>query len=930
MKHEFKKITKTNETRYVLETASAGATGAGAVAIAPESLGGLQRRLKELKDKISVPTTKPRNPAGMGSTPGRGTQVHKDKKHDQKMGKEKHKKPFYEQIMDEIEQLSELEKPSGSLILKFRGKRLPGDEMMALGYGGFGTTPKDVTTKNAVIKPFHADDAYDVINKIESLFKDKDFVGVEKIILDIPNALSGQLRDVLDYAEQDPERFEIYYNDDDEEPEAKTGGKVIGFGPDGKRIDRTPPKAQVGGSSRGIASTGMVTVQADSTGQKLISGLVSQGKLSRDTKVQGNKITLRKDDYSKMMSVLGNAKFQQMFTKVGSVAETQGSRPIDKFRSKPSWDDGSEPADKNSPYYVAWSGQAWDDEDTSRPKGDAGRILAINIEDKHTAQELAKHYDQLFKVGKFPDELAHSKYVDYSGTYVGSMRKMDGYEKEMLGYDLRSGIVKDYSKEDPINELSKDTLRSYSQAAGREVGDDQRDARSARDKAIHHISHGELKKGSDWSDEADWLNKRAEKRAGGIARATTKLAQKGVEEGENIGGERYDKISDLKRRSFEQLTALIKKLEQHVEKYPQDARTNEYLGLARMIRAQKIGKKGVAEGSLNEFSTGGRDGDDDGDDRGRGLTRQEFKNALKLALGYDMAGVDVSTFEGGMLRIQVNGERRIVPCNKLGVKDATAFVKRIKKQGVAEGSGPQAGDEVYYGNRLVGWFKGYSKLGKIITEPNVDEMGDEYLNKDAYWDPQPKITIKPKQGVAEGWKQNLAVAGAIAGTYGGITALHNATPHASVNGVGHYYATFSPPRHAIKTVDDKGNPVYTWKTQTKRGTMNLYRPADKVDQIKEQGVAEGPEENKKWRDQARDASKEKRPWSPTNLPNYKKSKEQGVGEAHGNSKIYDKCWTGFRKVPGKKRGEDNSCKKIKKEDAYLEALTRKLNEIVKQ
>lgn len=36
----------------------------------------------------------------------------------------------------------------------------------------------------------------------------------------------------------------------------------------------------------------------------------------------------------------------------------------------------------------------------------------------------------------------------------------------------------------------------------------------------------------------------------------------------------------------------------------------------------------------------------------------------------------------------------------------------------------------------------------------------------------------------------------------------------------------------------------------------------------------------------------------------------GLCEAHGNSKIYDKCWTGFRKVPGKKRGEDGSCKKI--------------------
>ena len=32
-------------------------------------------------------------------------------------------------------------------------------------------------------------------------------------------------------------------------------------------------------------------------------------------------------------------------------------------------------------------------------------------------------------------------------------------------------------------------------------------------------------------------------------------------------------------------------------------------------------------------------------------------------------------------------------------------------------------------------------------------------------------------------------------------------------------------------------------------------------------------------------------------------------ETHGNSKIYDKCWKGYKKVPGKKRGETGSCVK---------------------
>lgn len=88
-------------------------------------------------------------------------------------------------------------------------------------------------------------------------------------------------------------------------------------------------------------------------------------------------------------------------------------------------------------------------------------------------------------------------------------------------------------------------------------------------------------------------------------------------------------------------------------------------------------------------------------------------------------------------------------------KDDPAF-----KKDVSEGSGPQVGDAVYYGNRLVGWFKGYSKHGKIITEPNEEEMGNEYSSRDVYWDPQDKITIKPEQGVAEGRVPQLSPGGA--------------------------------------------------------------------------------------------------------------------------------------------------------------------------
>jgi hypothetical protein len=61
-----------------------------------------------------------------------------------------------------------------------------------------------------------------------------------------------------------------------------------------------------------------------------------------------------------------------------------------------------------------------------------------------------------------------------------------------------------------------------------------------------------------------------------------------------------------------------------------------------------------------------------------------------------------------------------------------------------------------------------------------------------------------------------------------------------------------------------------------------------------------------------------------------------IVEAHPNSKIYDKCWDGYRKVPGKSRGEKGSCEKISNEayDAWdefdmwyqFDATTKKLKQ----
>ena len=134
--------------------------------------------------------------------------------------------------------------------------------------------------------------------------------------------------------------------------------------------------------------------------------------------------------------------------------------------------------------------------------------------------------------------------------------------------------------------------------------------------------------------------------------------------------------------------------------------------------------EGVAEGSLEEVS------------------QQTLQSYRKKASAQKRAADDVvsgdADDETWKKNVSLSAKRR------QGIDAAN------KRLGVAEGSGPQVGDAVYYGKRLVGWFKGYSEHGKIITEPNYEEMGDEYANRDVYWDPQDKITIKPEQGVAEG------------------------------------------------------------------------------------------------------------------------------------------------------------------------------------
>jgi hypothetical protein len=96
--------------------------------------------------------------------------------------------------------------------------------------------------------------------------------------------------------------------------------------------------------------------------------------------------------------------------------------------------------------------------------------------------------------------------------------------------------------EGKVTELSRDKLKAYSKERGETIHADQRDSKDAHRMSADAGAHGDSKKSAAWDDEASWLQKRAEKGAKGVARATTKIAQK-----EDSALESIMKLAGLKK-----------------------------------------------------------------------------------------------------------------------------------------------------------------------------------------------------------------------------------------------------------------------------------------------------------------------------------------------------------------------------------------------
>jgi hypothetical protein len=98
MKHEFNVKKYNDVTVYTLESASSGATGSGNGASVSMPIGGVRKRgdnlIAQEGDTIKVPVTQ--KPRQGPLRPQTGGGAHRDKKKEQKQGKEKHRKPFAE------------------------------------------------------------------------------------------------------------------------------------------------------------------------------------------------------------------------------------------------------------------------------------------------------------------------------------------------------------------------------------------------------------------------------------------------------------------------------------------------------------------------------------------------------------------------------------------------------------------------------------------------------------------------------------------------------------------------------------------------------------------------------------------------------------------------------------------------------------------
>lgn len=112
----------------------------------------------------------------------------------------------------------------------------------------------------------------------------------------------------------------------------------------------------------------------------------------------------------------------------------------------------------DAPYIVGWSGQSlewYGDEGPEsgrgryKPKGDGGRIVAINIPTYEMAEKIAKDLEAKLANEEMGEYGKDWYLIQQHDVWLKSMAKMDSYEKNDLKYYMQyePKTIKDYSKQ---------------------------------------------------------------------------------------------------------------------------------------------------------------------------------------------------------------------------------------------------------------------------------------------------------------------------------------------------------------------------------------------------------------------------------------------------------------------------------------------------
>lgn len=205
-------------------------------------------------------------------------------------------------------------------------------------------------------------------------------------------------------------------------------------------------------------------------------------------------------------------------------------------------------------------------------------------------------------------EQVNEKYIGFknalSGKKLGKEFSLNEMDKSQPSSDrggessgdpyAKGGKATPVKTKDMAKHAEKTLRKSMDKAYKKDVKEEQQDE-SALQAYLGKKKYGE--KGMKALQQAGREGASKEKMAKIRAQHDKMDEQQGVAEGGNIGGEPYDMEASLRGKSVDELNSLIKKLE---GKPASHADAHKLVAAAKKIRAEKIGKKNVSEGSLNE------------------------------------------------------------------------------------------------------------------------------------------------------------------------------------------------------------------------------------------------------------------------------------------------------------------------------------------